>query len=189
MITADAERWAPIPGYEGLYEVSSFGRVRSLDRVVPHGLHGFARIRGVMRKTFPDHHGYPRVVLTRSGRAKTHKVHRLVLEAFVGTCPSGLEACHADDDSSNPALANLRWDTRRNNQLDKVANGNHPQARKTHCPRNHRLIEPNLIPGQLRRGWRNCRACYCEFKLAHKWGRPFDPDGADRKYRELMEIA
>lgn len=183
----EASRWLPVPGYEGIYEISDHGDVRSVARKISGRDGRTWDLTGGPRATFPDAKGYPRVVLCRDDRGKTFKVHRLVLEAFVGPCPPGMEACHADDNPRNLNIANLRWDTKSANQLDKVRNGGHPQAKKTSCLRGHLLIDPNLLPGQLRRGWRNCRACECERKLARKWGRAFDPAAADRKYRSLMD--
>lgn len=59
-----------------------------------------------------------------SGRQPKAYVHRLVLEAFVGPCPSGMEACHAPDNNpANCRLDNLRWDTHKHNEADKIAAG------------------------------------------------------------------
>lgn len=64
-------------------------------------------------------HGY--MYLTLCG--KKHTVHRLILEAFVGTCPDGMEACHNNGDRSDNRIVNLRWDTRKNNHRDKKKHG------------------------------------------------------------------
>jgi hypothetical protein len=64
------------------------------------------------------------VCLHENGKRKEHKVHRLVLEAFVGPCPLGMEACHYPDrDPTNNHVENLRWDTPSANQLDAVRHG------------------------------------------------------------------
>jgi len=63
--------------------------------------------------------GYLRVGLTRNGKLHWRSVHRLVLEAFVGACPPGLEACHYDGNRLNNRLDNLRWDTPEANIQDK----------------------------------------------------------------------
>jgi hypothetical protein len=60
------------------------------------------------------------------GRETTHLVHRLVLEAFVGPCPEGMEACHNNGDPADNRLENLRWDTRSANAKDKVRHGRCP---------------------------------------------------------------
>lgn len=134
-----AERWLPIVGYEGHYEVSDHGRVRSLTRAIPGNRPGSVSHRsGQIRKLKAQKRGGHLVVaLHSSGRRRDILVHRLVLEAFVGKCPEGLEGLHWDDDPTNNHLTNLRWETRRVNQLDAVRNGRHGNTRKTQCPQKH----------------------------------------------------
>lgn len=62
--------------------------------------------------------GYRFVVLYNGGVKRNFYIHRLVLEAFVGPCPPGMEACHCDGDPSNNHVGNLRWDTRKENVAD-----------------------------------------------------------------------
>lgn len=57
------------------------------------------------------------------GECKSPFVHRLLLEAFVGPCPAGMECCHGDGNPSNNALSNLRWDTKKNNMADRESHG------------------------------------------------------------------
>lgn len=102
-----SERWAPIVGFEGRYEVSTLGRVRALTRgnqwgVVPLRV---PRIRAIK----PDREGYMRFTAGRAER--TLAVDRCVLEAFVGPAPAGHEAGHLNGDRSDCRLANLRWCT------------------------------------------------------------------------------
>jgi hypothetical protein len=82
------------------------------------------------------HTGYARVTLRIDGRSVHAYVHRLVLEAFVGPCPEGMEACHfPDQDRMNCRLENLRWDTRAANQADKVAHGTSNRGARRHMAR------------------------------------------------------
>lgn len=67
--------------------------------------------------------GYKHVSLRCNNRSKTAVVHRLVLEAFAGPCPDGMEACHNNGVKTDNRLENLRWDTRSANQLDKKIHG------------------------------------------------------------------
>lgn len=61
--------------------------------------------------------------LSKSNAVESFLVHRLVLTAFVGPCPEGMEGCHEDGDPSNNRATNLRWDTHKNNQLDMHKHG------------------------------------------------------------------
>lgn len=153
------ERWLPVVGYEGLYEVSNMGRVRGVDRLEVTKAGYTRQRRGKVRSLKQNRDGYMVVMLSREGKRRTVKVHRLVLEAFVGPCPEGHEACHYNDDPADNRLQNLRWDTRSENLLDQVRNGIHRHSRTTHCPRGHLLEAPNLIPSALKHGHRKCLAC------------------------------
>ena len=104
------ETWKDVPRYEGRYQVSDLGRVRSL-------LNYGGQDERVL-KICTTQRGY-RYVTLRTGndeerRGKQHLVHRLVLEAFVGPCPKGMRARHLDGNLANNELSNLRWDTVRN---------------------------------------------------------------------------
>ncbi len=83
------------------YAVSSDGRVKRLGGVV---------LKPVMIR------GYLAVSIS----GKIRKIHRLVLETFVGPCPVGFQACHNDGDYSNNSLSNLRWDTAKSNAGDRI---------------------------------------------------------------------
>ncbi len=107
-------RWAPVPGYEGLYEVSDDGRVYSF-------LVG--RQLGYMN---PD--GYRIVKLHKSDKQdgfRVLRVHRLVLLAFVGPAPEGMECRHLNGDPSDNRLSNLRWGTQSENVRDAIRHGTH----------------------------------------------------------------
>ena len=108
------ENWTPVPGYEGLYEVSDLGRVKSQPRPSTRG--------GILSPvTRPD--GRLRVTLSKEGNVEYWLVHRLVLWSFVGPCPDGMEACHWDDNARNNSLSNLRWGTSLANSADQRRNG------------------------------------------------------------------
>ncbi|MDM3894746.1 NUMOD4 motif-containing HNH endonuclease [Mycobacterium intracellulare] len=149
------EAWRPVVGWEGLYEVSDQGRVRSVERIVQFGSQT-RTVRSTILKPGETTKGALYVVLS-NGRPKNRRVHQLVLEAFVGPCPPGMEGCHWDDDKKNNALTNLRWDTHSANELDKVRNGGHTNASKTHCLRGHEYTTDNT---KLHSGGRSCRECH-----------------------------
>lgn len=116
-----ADLWRPIPGYEGWYDVSRQGEVRSL-RNTRGNMRASPRPVGSMQRSKAD---YPRVkvALVRRGSRKDFLVHRLVLLAFVGPCPEGMEACHNNGDPADNRLENLRWDTPRANSADAQRHG------------------------------------------------------------------
>ena len=116
------EIWRPIPGYEGLYEASNAGRVRSL-RCIVKTPRGTRTVRDRVLKPSPDTHGYPSVVLARLGTRYKVKAATLVLRAFVGLAPAGMEGCHDNGIRSDSRLENLRWDTRLGNQADRKKHG------------------------------------------------------------------
>ena len=157
-MNATQEQWRPVVGYEGAYEVSDHGRVRSLTFTQTHK-NGTKRIHQGRILTPDLGRRYPRVNLYRGGIARSGFIHCLVLEAFVGPRPEGAEACHADDDKTNAKLSNLRWDTRSENIHDRRRNGANHQVNKTHCPNGHELSGSNISPWMARRGYRTCRSC------------------------------
>ena len=99
------EIWKSVKGFEGIYEVSNLGRVRSLDRVSAGG----ARRRGVVLKPSVGEQGYPYVILKFGKKQKTIKIHRLVAAAFVPN-PHGFPVVnHKDENRGNASADNLEW--------------------------------------------------------------------------------
>lgn len=125
------ESWRAVVGYEGSYEVSDCGRVRSLGRVVKqrnwNGIVQYRRVKEMMLKRTPMRAGHLFVRLYRPGggikESRTVAVHRLVLIAFAGSCPEGMECCHSDGNPANNHLSNLRWDTYKANSADRKRHG------------------------------------------------------------------
>lgn len=127
--------WLPIPGHPD-YEVSDDGQVR-----LWRPWRGLAVPRAVAQHV--NAKGYATLHLDKT----THRVHRLVLTAFVGPCPEGMEACHNDGDKLNNRLDNLRWDTRDANRADSYAHGTHPAVNKaSRCCNGHEFTPENTRP-------------------------------------------
>jgi hypothetical protein len=151
------EQWHSVVGFEGMYEVSDKGHVRSLARPTRNGI-GRPILDRILAPDFVGKRRYPQVSLYKDGKETRRRIHQLVLEAFVGPCPPGQECLHANDIASDNRLENLRWDTRSANANEKVRNGNHPNARKTHCKNGHEFTPENTIrPPSY--GGRQCREC------------------------------
>lgn len=131
-----AERWLLVDGFEGLYEVSDAGRVRSLDRMVAskNGSQKLSRGR-VLKGRARENGGYVEVILRALPRPPVYAlVHRLVLIAFVGPAPAGTEGRHDDGHRANNAVGNLLWSTHAENMQDQFKHGTkgashwHPRA-------------------------------------------------------------
>lgn len=114
--------WKEIPGFEGLYEVSTDGLVRSMDRISPHGHH----LKGKVLKQMTHNKGYLQVSLCKDGVVHQMLVHRLVAQVFIPN-PKGLDFInHKDEDKSNNFVGNLEWCTQHynntyNGKMEKLA--------------------------------------------------------------------
>ena len=113
-----SEIWKDIPDFEGLYQVSNMGRVRSVDRVVTFKDGGMRKLKGKVLKSYLNNVGYELLKLSNDGRGNTKTVHRLVLETFKPHVNmNDLQVNHIDGNKSNNHLTNLEWVTARDNIL------------------------------------------------------------------------
>jgi hypothetical protein len=186
----EVEEWREIPGWEGRYEISSWGRCRSLDRVVTQG----GRWGPVQRKLKgqllqPASRGR---YLSVGIAGRTMSVHRLVLLAFEGSPPSDKhQAAHWNGNSKDNRLDNLRWATASENDADKRRHGTKPlgekspNGQKLRCPYGHPYDEQNTIVTKLASGLtgRDCRAC----QQARQRKLMQDPAYRARKRKRLRE--
>jgi hypothetical protein len=127
------EYWKPIPDFPG-YDVSDRGRVRSYwQRIGLRHTRGTAMVAAEtpQRILCPrSAKGYQEVQLCRESVKYHRRIHQLVLLAFVGPCPKGMQGCHEDGVRSNNWLINLRWDTCINNHQDRIKHGTNPAGEK-----------------------------------------------------------
>ena len=123
-MTDDArdEQWQPIAGFEPYYEVSDLGRVRSFwSRGNPRTYR--ASLPHVLRPSQTTS-GYPAITMCVDGKVHPpRKIHQLVLAAFTGPKPPGMEARHLDGNRQNNTLSNLAWGTHTENMRDKGRHG------------------------------------------------------------------
>jgi hypothetical protein len=115
--SGDPERWLPVVGFEGRYEVSDLGRVRSLPRKWAKG--------GLMKPCLNQ--GYLIVRLSRNARTRSFAIHCLVAEAFLGRRPEGMQVCHGPGGMTDNRLVNLSYGTlSKNNGADRWRDGTMP---------------------------------------------------------------
>lgn len=119
-MTERTEIWLPVIGHEGEYEVSSLGRVRSLDRVVwcsgpVKGTYQSVRKGRLLKPGQMNEYGHLSVAI---GKNNSQCVHTLVAAAFHGPRPDGLDVCHRDGDAGNNAEDNVYYGTRSANNRD-----------------------------------------------------------------------
>ena len=132
------EIWADIPSYGNHYQASTLGRIRVKDRIVKK----FSWITQsiveqkykarLLNPSVADKYGHMAVHLGDKKKKWTVAVHRLVLLAFVGECPKGMECCHNNGIANDNRLENLRWDTHANNNADRKAHGNYKSGKDHH---------------------------------------------------------
>jgi hypothetical protein len=185
-----AEEWRDVTDWEGLYEVSSHGRVRTIAHTVTRSngrpltvsakFVGFTTSEGRRAVRLPD--------------GKQHEVADLVLCAFVGPRPPGAMALHSDDDPQHNHRENLRWGTRSDNAHDAIRNGRHNFARNTACPWGHAFAGTNLLRDSRQRSCRACAnaaswACFRRKRFGETITGQDIRAYADRRYAEIIAHA
>lgn len=159
MNDATPERWLPVPGYEGFYDASDLGRIRSLDRMVRTngGAMRLSPGQVLAGGTYKD--GHKHVTLCREGKRRTFTIHGVIMLTFVGPRPEGLEIRHLNGIPDDNRVVNLAYGTALENAEDRDdRHGRNFQSNKTHCPFNHKYTPENtyVVPTT---GVRQCKAC------------------------------
>lgn len=176
------EEWRSVFEFEGYYEVSDAGRIRSLPRQVLRGTAPTMTKPRILKPT-PDKGGYLTVSLYGEMGRRSRRVHRIVLEAFVGQRPNGMEARHIDGNPRNNFLNNLEWCTKPTNTKDQVRHGTHRNVSKIECPHGHQYVGWNIVP---RPGdGRGCRACVNARSVMKADG--VDPNSAQQVFKALSD--
>lgn len=130
------EIWKDVEGYEGLYQVSNLGRVRSLDHYRKNGFSGYITKGRILKQQFDGKKRYLHINFSKNGIRKMAQVHTLVGKAFVNGYKKGLEIDHKDTITTNNKATNLVWVTRSQNMRNPIT---HKKILKHH-------IEVQSIP-------------------------------------------
>lgn len=123
------EEWCPVPGFEGLYEVSSQGRCRSVDRVVKSRWGTPKPVKGELKTLNAQREGYLSVHLYKNGKMAKRYIHRLVAEVFVPNPLGRPQVNHIDGCKTNNAAGNLEWASGSENCRHAIESGLYRQAR------------------------------------------------------------
>ena len=138
------EIWKQIEGYEGLYEVSNLGNVRSVDRKVwSRGF--YATLKGKPKKVQVDPRGYGIVFLSNCGAEKTHRVHKLVAKAFIPNPDKKPEIDHINANKMDNRADNLRWVTPKENSANIITRKKQLDAWTDELK--HRVLESRRAAG------------------------------------------
>ena len=119
------EEWKPVKGYEGYYEISNYGNVKSVDRIKKeicrHGGYRTTFHKGKYIKQFENNKGYYFVRLSKSNAIEKKYLHRLVAEAFIPNPENKPEVDHIDGKPQNNNIKNLQWATHKENLNNPIA--------------------------------------------------------------------
>ena len=130
----DSEVWKDVAGYEGVYQVSNLGRVRSVDRLVQYSDGRKYTYKGKMIKLAENKNrgGYLYVRLSHNQRKVLKSLHRLVAETFIENSGNKPEVNHIDGDKGNNKVSNLEWVTSKENSEHAVKNGLIPSGQDSY---------------------------------------------------------
>lgn len=128
----DKEIWKPIKGYEGYYEISNYGRVKSVERYVQQGNY-MRHVKESFKGISADKYGYPRVTLCKNRVSRSHLLHVLLAKAFIPNPECKPQVDHVNTNKGDYSLSNLRWVTPKENS-------NNPNTLE-HCRKNTYIKE------------------------------------------------
>lgn len=158
------EIWKPVVGYEGLYEVSSYGRVRSLDRYDGRGWW----IKGRILKLIMDKKGYLTVGISKNNHRQTFKVHRLVALHFIPNIENKPEIDHINTDKTDNRVENLRWVTPKENSNNPISIVNKSESKKGVKNKRHQPVLQYDKDGNFIREWDTITEAETTLNITHK---------------------
>jgi hypothetical protein len=167
------EAWAQIKGFEGVYEVSTLGRIRSLDRPQRVCGSGISTQKGQILKQWKQGN-YMYCDLRLPGIKQKARVHVVVLETFVCARPDGMIACHGNGNSTDNRLCNLRWGSHHDNAKDKILHGTHKYGElcrhsKLSEDQAIAILESSKANAALAKDYGVCKATISHIKTGRNW--------------------
>lgn len=143
------EEWRDVLGYEGFYQVSNLGRVKSIDRKVLHGNRYYKKQKGMILKGSIKNSGYHTVILSKGGILQNQLVHRLVAIAFIDNTEKKNYVNHKNLIKTDNNISNLEWVTAKENALHAIQNtpsGSQKNPRKA-------ILQIDKSTGKLIKHW------------------------------------
>jgi hypothetical protein len=177
------ETWRPVVDLEGIFEVSDWGQLRSVDRLVVRSNGRSFQLRGRVLKLFPDVSGYLGTTVRVDGQPIRLCAHVEVAAAFIGPRPEGLVVRHLDGDPQRNDLQNLAYGTPSESIMGIIRRGNHRHFSAVRCKWGHLLAGANVTPlSQTRPRTRMCLSC-------NRATSALRPQGKTRKSPEFLPLA
>lgn len=127
----EEEKWKDVKGFEGKYQVSNQGRVRSIERQIINRRGRKQMIKEVIKRPDYSPNGYERVSLYKMGKGRHYRVAKLVYEAFVGPIPEGMEIDHCNGENTDNRLCNIRAVSHRENCNNPITRERHKAANES----------------------------------------------------------
>lgn len=145
-------KWIDIEGYEGMYQISNSGDVKSLSREVYNGKTFYKSVEKILIPTRNHSKGYLKVMLCKEGKCRIHYIHRLVAHHFISPIPNGLEVNRIDEDNLNNSVDNLEIVTPRQNK--------HHGTRIERCALGHKKPVEVTFPNGNRKQFNSVKDTY-----------------------------
>lgn len=153
MLNSEHEIWKPIKNYEGWYEISDYGRVRSLGRFVNHPNKGFKSFRkGKIISPGKTKDGYLFVRISKNQKIKNIRINRLVAQTFISNPNDYPQVNHKDEDKTNNRASNLEWCTAK-------YNANYGSRNKQITKKISKKVAQLTLDGQVKHVWSSAHEC------------------------------
>ena len=163
------EEWKDIPGYEGYYQVSNKGRLRSLKRVVKKSDGKTQTVPERYMKPKPDKKGYSIVGVSKNANKKYLKLHRVVAQSFIPNTHNKPQVNHLDGNKQNNKVENLEWSTQKENNIHALREGLRiPQKGEEHSQAKLTAKEVILIRDIHEKGGRTQQCIADEFNVSRR---------------------